>query len=219
MHNFETPGNSKEHEADVAEKNRQIAEAAAAGDYEQVRELAQEAESMVEAKGEASGEAPANALEDNAQFDEAQAAQAKAERQAMLAEQVQADAEESQQAAAELLARLQGKFAESDQAESEEASEAKNAEAQAQELYDSLPEGMKAPYFGLVPDRLFEKKEDAGPDPLPYVVVRFENGGEISLHLSHPNKAGVSYEDQAKKLIEAGKNARNIGSVGLYWGQ
>ncbi len=94
-------------------------------------------------------------------------------------------------------------------------------ENQAEMMYDSLPDAMKdlTPYYGLTPDNLSQTKEDAGTNPLPHVVVKFKYGGSISLHVSHPDKVGASFEEQAQRLIDASRGADNSESVGLYWGR
>lgn len=100
-------------EAGIVQTKQAIAEAAAAGDYDKVATLAQEAKGMEAAKGEMVGEAQGEALDDNKTFDEAKAAEEKAKRDAELAEQAKLQAEKDSQEAAALLAKLQGGTVES----------------------------------------------------------------------------------------------------------
>ena len=89
-------------------------------------------------------------------------------------------------------------------------------EEEAGVLYDSLPEGMKTGYFGLTTEaELFARKEEAGAEALPHVIVTFADGRKLSLHLSL--KSELPFEEQAKKIKLASLEDRNIKDVQLMW--
>lgn len=84
------------------------------------------------------------------------------------------------------------------------------------QLYDSLPEKMKTEYYGPEPQgQLFSKKEAAGADPLPHVMVTFANGKRISLHLTL--KSDLSFEQQANQIKQASLEDPSITDVDLMW--
>lgn len=96
-------------EAGIAQTKQAIAEAAAAGDYDKVGALAQEAKNMEATKSEMVDSAHGEALEINDKVDEARATQEKARRQIELAEQSKIQAEKDSREAAQLLEKLTGK--------------------------------------------------------------------------------------------------------------
>jgi hypothetical protein len=90
--------------------------------------------------------------------------------------------------------------------------------AEADVLYDSLPEEMKTGYFGFEPQgELFSNKGEAGVGALPHVVVTFADGRRISLHLAL--KSELSFEKQVEKIKRASQEDQNIKDVELMWQQ
>ncbi len=116
MFNFEKASSRETfdaNEAGIAQKKQEMTAAVAAGDFDKVATLAQEAKAMETAKGEMLGNAQDEALEINKKIDEAaEAARERAAQEAARAERARLDAENSQKEAAEILARLQGKSSE-----------------------------------------------------------------------------------------------------------
>lgn len=96
-----------ENEESIAQKKQEITQALEAGDYDKVATLAQDAKNMEVAKSEMKESAHGKALEDNKTFDEAKAAQEKAQRNAKLAEQAQRQSVEDAKKAADLLEKLE----------------------------------------------------------------------------------------------------------------
>ncbi len=116
----------------IAQTKKAIAEAVAAGDYDKVGTLAQEAKGM-EASNLEMSTVSQEAVDDNKAFDEAKAAEEKAKRDTELAEQAKLQAAKDSQEAAALLAKLQGSPAEAPSTETTEASVIGNAEPVATE--------------------------------------------------------------------------------------
>jgi hypothetical protein len=89
-------------------------------------------------------------------------------------------------------------------------------EEEAGALYESLPEGMKTGFYGLVPrTEIFGRRDEAGAEALPHIIVTFEDGKRISLHLSL--NSALSFEEQATKVKLASHEDRNIKDVQLMW--
>jgi hypothetical protein len=83
-------------------------------------------------------------------------------------------------------------------------------------LYESLPAKMKTGYYGIEPQgKTFFKKEDAGDEAVPYVVVTFADGRRISLHLTHKND--LSFEEQAQSIKLSSLEDQNITDIQLVW--
>jgi len=131
-----------ENEASIAQKKQEITDAVAAGEYDKVAELAQEAKAMETAGNEMKEDAHGEALEMNTGIDEAKAAEEKAAREVALAEQAKLDAEKSQQEAAALLEKMKSDNTTETGAENEEDPERalEIAEAEFKEVAKELKE-------------------------------------------------------------------------------
>lgn len=119
-------------EAGIVQTKQAIAEAVAAGDYDKVGALAQEAKEMETANVEMSTVSQ-EALDENKAVGDAMAVQEKAQRQIELAEQSKLQAEKDSQEAATLLAKLQGGAVESSPTANAETVTIENAEPVATE--------------------------------------------------------------------------------------
>lgn len=110
MANFEEQSNSRkafeENEDTIESKKKAIAEAAAAGDFEKIATLAQEAKNLEAAKNEMLGNAQEEASIENEKFDEIKAAE-KAEAERIAAEEQAAHEEYIRQTEADEAVRLE----------------------------------------------------------------------------------------------------------------